>query len=151
MFHYCRVLGVAAVFCGTAFAHSSVQEQPALADGVIHVALPPGKVRMENIVRGGKPLLRLTVGKTVIETRTLFLGDSKGVQQFEAIKEGMHWVPAKGGKGFVIDGVDAREPGSTIAVEDYLKVENLKAGSLYVTTPSINFLWGAAAKPKGNP
>ncbi len=95
--------------------------------------------------------MRVTFGKTVIEAKNIFLGDAKGVQQFEAIKEGMHWVPAKGGKGFVIGGVHKHEPGSSIAVEDYLKVENLKAGSLYVTTPSVKFLWGADAKPIGKP
>ena len=148
MHHYSKLTGLAALICAVAFAPLSAQERPPLPDGVIHIALPPGPVRMENIVRNGKPLLRVSVGKTVIETRTLFLGDAKGAQQIEAIKEGMDWVPAKGGRGVAIDGVDMHGRGDTIGAEDFLTLDKLKAGSVYVTTPTIKFLWGPAAKPK---
>lgn len=130
-------------------AHAVVglaQEGPKLPDGVILVKLPPGEMRKENIIRNGKPILRVTVGKTIIETRELFLGDGKGAIQIEAIKEGMHWVPASGGKGFIFDGSDTSAPGSEIHMEHFLPVEKLKPGSLYITTPSIIFRWGKDAK-----
>jgi len=126
-----------------------------IPEGVIHVQLPRGAFRIENIERDGKPLLRLTAGRTVIEAQTLFLGDAKGVQQIEAIKEGMHWVRPNGGKGGIIDGGMEFEPGSTVgtlATAVHLTVDQMKAGSLYVTTTSINFEWkGQPAKLKPKP
>ena len=129
------------------------QEGLVLPDGVTHVALPPGELRMENVVRNGKPLLRLTVGKTVIETRTIFLGNGKGATHYEAIKEGMHWVPPEGGKGFVVDGVQTFEPGNTIGEPspNFIRVQNLKPGSIYITTQSIKFEFGPGAKAKPKP
>ncbi len=119
-------------------------------DGVTHVALPPGDLRLENFVRNGKPVLRLTVGKTVIETRTIFLGDGKGATVYEATKEGAHWVPPEGGKGFVVDGAQIFASGSTIGEPspNFITVQKLKPGSVYVTTPSIKFQWGPEAKAK---
>ena len=98
-----------------------------LPDGVIHVSLPPGEVRMENIVRKGKYLIRLNVDKTVIEARTMFLGDSKGATHFESTKEGIHWLPASGGKGFLFGNgsVSSREPGSTIEEPDFYPLDKL--------------------------
>ena len=119
-----------------------------LPEGVIHVALPPGEVRMENIVRNGKPLIRVTVDKTVIEARSMFFGNAKGATHYEAIKEGIHWAPASGGKGGVIDGVKFIVPGNTIGDPDFHHLEKLKAGSLFMTTPSIRFLFGPEAKAK---
>ncbi len=45
MHHYYKLLGLAALICAVAFADLSAQERPALPDGVIHVALPPGEFR----------------------------------------------------------------------------------------------------------
>ena len=127
----------------------STEEYLDLPEGVIHVALPPGAIKMEYTVKNGKPLLRLTAGKAVIEARTVFLGDGKAATQFEATKEGIHWPSAKGEKGFVVDGEITHEPGSTIGVlgGDYLTVDQLKPGSVYVTTPSIKFDFRPAPKP----
>jgi hypothetical protein len=150
MQYYSKLLALAALICAVGFAQLSAQERPGLPDGVIHVALPPGAVRLEKIDRKGKPLLRVSVGKTVIEARNIFLGDFKGATEYEATKDGVHWVRPGGKEGPVFGGVQTHEPGSEIAVQDYVKVENLKAGSLFITTPTVKFLWGADAKPKGN-
>jgi hypothetical protein len=124
--------------------------RPKLPDGVVHVQLPPGEVRMENIARVGKPLIRLSVGKTVIEAKSLFLGDSKGATRFESTKEGIHWMPATGAKGFIFGNGSAsvREPGSTIEDPDFFTLEKLKAGSIFLTTPSVRFLFGQPAKAR---
>ena len=54
------------------------------------------------------------------------------------------WDASKEGTGnSYVHGV-----GSTIGYQNFLPVDKLKAGSLYVTTPSINFLWGIDARPK---
>ena len=149
MYHCAIMLSIVASVVGAAATTPhAVQEGPKIPDGVIHVKLPPGNIRMERKYRDGKPLLRFSVGQTVIEARSLFLGDAKGVQQFEAIKEGMHWVRGKGGKGTVTDGVEIHTPGALITVRgNFLRVDELKAGSLYVTTPSIIFDFGPASKP----
>jgi hypothetical protein len=126
------------VFCIAASATCAAQQSPDLPEGVIHVALPPGTLKIENIARKERYLIRVTVGKTVIESRTVFLGDGKGAQEIEATKEGMHWVSPGRKKGFVMDGVQTHEPGSTIGVLEgapFLTVANLKAGSVYLTTP----------------
>jgi hypothetical protein len=117
------------------------QEALILPEGVTHVALPPGTLTMERIMKNGKPLLRLTVGKTVICGRTLFLGDGKHAMQFDATKEGILWARPGGKKGPVIDGTDTYAPGSTLGAKDgeYYKVGELKAGSVYLTTPSVKF------------
>ena len=121
-----------------------------LPDGVIHVALPPGEVRMENIARNGKVFIQLSAGKTVIEAQTMFLGDSKGATRFESTKEGIHWAPASGGKGFIFGNgsPSTREPGSTIGDPDFYALDKLKAGSVFLTTPSVRFVFGPDAKPR---
>lgn len=131
-------------------AEAKAKEGLKLPEGVIHVALPPGEVRMENIARNGKPLIRLSVDKTVVEAQTMFLGDSKGATRFESTKEGIHWAPASGGKGFTFGNgaPSVREPGSTIDEPDYCVPDKLKAGSVFLTTPSIRFVFGTAAKPR---
>jgi hypothetical protein len=70
--------------------------------------------------------------------------------RFEATKEGIHWPHAKGKRGFVLDGEMIEEPGSILGVQEgnYVAVNHLKPGSLYVTTPSITFRFGPAAKEK---
>jgi hypothetical protein len=140
------------VWCAVAAttAPGPTEEYLDLPEGVIHVALPPGKMKMEYTIKKEKPLLRVSAGKAVIEARTIFLGDGKAATQFEATKEGIHWPSAKGEKGFVIDGEWTNEPGSTIGAtaENYITVDQLKSGSVYVTTPSIKFEFKPAAKPK---
>jgi hypothetical protein len=126
------------------------KERLKLSEGVIHVQLPPGEVRMENIARFGKTLIQLSVGKTVIEAKTMFLGDPKGATRFESTKEGIHWTPASGGKGFTFGNGSAsvREPATTIGDPDFYTLDKLKPGSVFVTTPSIRFVFGQAAKPR---
>jgi hypothetical protein len=118
------------------FFNLHAQERSNLPDGVIHVALPPGPFRIENFVRNKKPLLRVSVGKSAIETRTLFLGDFKGVQQVEATKRGMHWVPAKCGEGPYMDGVNEFERDSTIIAAP-VNLGKLKAGSLFLPKSQV--------------
>ena len=115
------------------------QEPLNLPKGVIHVALPPGEFRMEHIMKDGKPLVRVSVGKTVIDAQVVYLGDGKHATVFEATKEGTLWKRPNG-KGFVFGGgVGTYEPGTRIGVlgGHYYRVEQLKAGSIYLTTPSI--------------
>jgi hypothetical protein len=170
---YFILFGVATSVAWLAAAgRAPAQEPPALPEGVTHVALPPGEVRLEYVVRGGKPLLRISAGEAVIETRTVFLGDAKAVLQVEATKKGMRYR-AKGDKGedgFFLKGADIYHPGSRIGVRPSLQlaeadppgtyiitpavmtVDELKAGSIYVTTPSIIFDGGPAlAKEKPKP
>src|SRR5262249_10194423 len=90
---------VAALVCTGATATPAVQDGPKIPDGVIHVKLPPGELHMERFLRNDKPVLRFTVGKTVVEGQTLYLGDDKGAIQFEATRQGMHMVGPKGQQG----------------------------------------------------
>ena len=99
---------------------ANVQQWPKLPEGIIHVQLPPGQLRIDNIIRDDKPILRVTVGKTVIETRSLFLGNDKGATQYEATKEGLHWVRGIGGKGNIVGIAIIQEPGSAINDEDFV-------------------------------
>ena len=57
------------------------------------------------------------------------------------MKEGVHWPSSKGEQGFIVGGVTTYSPGSTLGVlnGDFLTVDQLKAGSIYVTTPSLKF------------
>ena len=57
---------------------------PKLPNGVIWLKLPPGTVSIENTLKDGVPVLRLSVGKTVLEAPTLFLGDRFGATKYEA-------------------------------------------------------------------
>jgi hypothetical protein len=142
MYRFATVLMFAVGVFGTATSPPCAgQEAPALPEGVTHVALPPGTLEMRHILKDGKPLLRLYVGKTVIHGRDLYLGDGKLATKYEAKKEGVHWAGPSGRKGFVFGSGFTHEPGSTIGVEGghYWKVEQLKPGSVYVTTPSVKF------------
>jgi hypothetical protein len=138
MYRFAAVVVTAS--CVLAAAVCSGQEAPNLPEGVTHVALPPGTLELKNILKNGKPLLRLTVDKLVIHARDLYLGDGKHATKYEATKEGVHWAGPSGRKGGVTNGY-IHEPGSTIGVEggDYWKVGQLKPGSVYLTTPSIKF------------
>ncbi len=124
-------------------AKPSVPNRPAdLPDGVIFIALPPGDLRMEDVERNGKPLLRFSVGKTVVEARELFLGDGKGALHFEATKMGIHDVPPGGGEGGYISGVQTYGEGTVLGTKGgFLKVTQLKTGSIYLIAPSIRFVF----------
>jgi len=147
-----RTLGVLIVGYALAATPSpcSAEEYLNFPEGVIHVALPPGALKMQNTVNGDKPLLRVSAGKAVVVARRVFLGDGKSATEFEATKRGIHWAnpdgtPPLGGSGLIICG-----PGLTIEVRGgtYLSVDQLKPGSVYITTPSIKFDFRPAAKPK---
>jgi hypothetical protein len=145
---------VSVLFVGCALAATpplcSAEEYLDLPEGVIHVALPPGAMKLEYTVKGDKPLLRVSAGKAVIVARNVFLGDGKSATEFEATRRGIHWPYPDGRPGSVV-GVDIiYEPGSTIGVLGgaYLSVKQLKPGSVYITTPSIKFDFRPAAKPK---
>jgi hypothetical protein len=137
MYRYVTVMVTAALVLA---AVCSGQEAPNLPEGVTHIALPPGTVKMENITKNGKPVLRLTVGKLVIRARDLYIGDGKHATKYEATKEGVHWAGPSGKKGGVTTGY-IHGPGSTIEVQgrDFWTVDQLKPGSVYLTTPSIKF------------
>ena len=149
----CRyAVGSLIVGCALAAAPPpcSAEEYLNLPEGVIHVALPPGALKIVNTVKGDKPLLRVSAGKAVIVARNVFLGDGKHATEFEATKRGIHWAnpdgkPPLGGSGLIIC-----DPGLTIEVRGgtYLSVDQLKPGSVYITTPSIKFDFRPAAKPK---
>jgi hypothetical protein len=142
MYRFATVVLTGLLVLGIAISPPCAGQEPlVLPEGVTHVALPPGTIRLENIMKDGKHLLRLTVDKLVIHGRAFFLGDGKNALQVEATKEGMHWARPGGRKGFVIDGTDTHEPGSIIGAQGglYWKVGQLKPGSVYLTTPSIKF------------
>ena len=106
-----------------------------LPDGVIHLRLPPGEFSVEDIEREGKIILRITAGKTVIETKSFFIGDGTGAALVQA--------PSKR-----LGNKETNEPGSSLYYEDFISVEKLKAGSFYVTTPSVNVRWFKSAQPR---
>ena len=111
------------------------KEGPNLPEGAIHVALPPGTIAWERIIRNEKPLLRLTVGKTVIEARNVFIGDGKSATEFEATKDGIYWPAPKGGQGQKFGASMSWEGGKLrVPAKDFRTVEGLKPGSVYLTT-----------------
>lgn len=121
-----------------------------LPAGVIHVALPPGDMKIEYTVKNKKPLLRISVGQTVVQARTVFFGDGKHATEYEAREDGIHcYLSKKDRKGFVITGEIEASVGSSEILEDglYYRVDELKPGSIYLTTPSISFRFKRAAKP----
>ncbi|HZT79053.1 MAG TPA: HEAT repeat domain-containing protein [Gemmataceae bacterium] len=127
---------------------------PYLPEGVCYVALPPGTVRWERVFRQGRPLLRVSVGRTVVESRNVFIGDGKAATMYEATKEGIHWPTIKGGRGPLLkDGTMTWEPGGGIGVEggDFLIVDRLKSGVVYLTTPDTRFDFQPAPKVKERP
>ena len=103
---------------------------------------------MEYTVKNKKPLLRISSGKTVVVARSVFLGDGKAATEFVALKDGIMWANTDGSMGVVIDGKIEHGVGTTIGAEDFITVDKLKPGSVYVTTPSIKFMFGPAPKPK---
>jgi hypothetical protein len=116
----CRfIVGSLIVGCALTAASASCAEEEyvKLPEGVIHVVLPPGEVKIEDTIKNGKPLLRLSASKAVIVARRLFLGDGKGATEVEATNEGMHWPHPNGKKGFVLHGEMTHEPGATIGAE----------------------------------
>jgi hypothetical protein len=108
-----------------------------LPEGVIHVSLPPGTIEWVRVFnKNGEPLLRVSVGKTVIEARHVFIGDGKAATEYEATKDGILWPSVKSRKGPLLkDGGMSWESGTTgVAPGDFLAVDKLKPGSLYLTT-----------------
>jgi hypothetical protein len=93
--------------------------------------------------------LRITVGKTVIVAQTVFFGDGKCATEYEARKDGIHWLSPKDRTGFTVTGdiIDHAGGTTSVAFGEYLTVDKLKPGSIYVTTPSIKCQFDAAPKP----
>ena len=106
-----------------------------LPEGVIHVRLPPGEFSVEDVERDGKIVLRITAGKTVIETKSFFIGDGNGAALVQA--------PDKR-----LNNKQINEPGSSLYYEEFVPVEKLKAGSLYITTPSVFVGWFKSVQPR---
>lgn len=153
MFRHVTVLMLAATVCALAAARAPAQKPSQLPADVTLIVLPPGGLRIERVFRDNQPLVRLSVGKTIVEARALFLGDGKGALQVEALKEGMHWVPVEvppgqNGRGTVVRAVQTYKPGTVIGAEAFLTVDQLRAGSVYVMTPSINFEFGPGARAR---
>ena len=119
-----------------------------LPEGVIHVALPPGPVKMEYTFKNKKPLLRISSGSTVVVAHSIFLGDGKAATQFVALKDGIMWAHTDGSMGFVVDGVIEHDVGTTIGTADFITVDKLKPGGVYVTTPSLKFKFGPVPRSK---
>jgi hypothetical protein len=140
------ILGWVFAVCASPCA---AEEFLSLPDGVTHVALPPGTLKVAYKVKDGKPLLRVSVGETAVEARTIFLGDGKAATRFEATKEGVRWVSTKGETSLTISEM-VSEPGSTIGVQGggFLELHELKPGSVYVTTPSIKFTFSTKNPPQ---
>jgi hypothetical protein len=106
-----------------------------LPEGVIHVRLPPGEFSVEDVERDGKIILRITAGKTIIETKSFFIGDGCGAALVQA--------PEKR-----LNNKQVNEPGSSLYYEDFVPVKKLKAGSLYITTPSVSVGWFKSVRPR---
>ncbi len=129
--------------------YCSAAEYLDLPAGVTHIALPPGAVKIEYTVKNKKPLLRISVGNTAVVAQSVFFGDGKSAAQYEATKAGIHRPHADGSEGPLDDGEIISEPGSTeVRLDGGLPVARLKPGSVYITTPSVTFEFGPAAKPK---
>jgi hypothetical protein len=125
MYRFATVVVTGLSVLGIAISPPCAGQEPlVLPEGVTHVALPPGTLELKNILKNGKPLLRLSVGQTVIYARNLYLGDGKHATKNEAIKEGVHWAGPSGRKGGVTNGY-IHEPGATIEVKggDFWRVE----------------------------
>ena len=118
---------------------------PKLPDGVIHVRLPPGTFNLKPVKLNDKVFIRITVGKTIIETQKFYFGDRWGCMQFEVVKDEIHWwAGTLAGK--------TTPPGSTsYMAAEYVTVDQLKPGSLLVTSPSFDFRWGKDAIRKDLP
>jgi hypothetical protein len=106
-----------------------------LPEGVVHVRLPPGEFSVEDIERDGKVILRITASKTVIETKSFFIGDGNGAALVQAPTQRLRNKQTNG-------------PGSSLYYEDFVPVDKLKPGSLYITTPSVNVGWFTTAQPR---
>ena len=118
-----------------------------LPAGVIHVTLPPGDIKIEYTVKDKKPLLRITVGQTVIVAHTVFFGDGKNAKQMSAAEDGIHRV-SPGGGDIVTDGSIEWSGGTHTFVGGYISVDQLKRGSVYLTTPTVKFKFQPEPKPE---
>jgi hypothetical protein len=128
------------------------QERSGLPAGVTRITLPPGEVTLEFVKSKKTPTVKIIVGQTVIEGERLFLGDGKVAMEVEATKEGMHFPSSTGKKGLVLEGEWTNQPGAVIDLgTDYLGLDQLKAGSVYVITPSVKFRYEARPKLQPKP
>ena len=116
-------------------------QAPKLPDGVTYVKLPPGSLRMEFINRHGAGVVRVSVDKMFVEARTLFLGDGKGVMRFDARQDGIEWALSDDRK-IPVGSHTLNEAGSELWGQAAANtIEKLKGGSIYLTTPSLHFVW----------
>jgi hypothetical protein len=144
----CLIPALTLVALGAVADSGRADEYLDLPAGVIHVALPPGDMKIEYTVKDKKPLLRITVGRTVVIAKAVFFGDGKSAKQMSAAEDGIHWVDAAGGGDVVTNGSITEGTGGTHTfVGGYLPVNQLKSGSVYLTTPSVLFKFGAPRKP----
>jgi hypothetical protein len=118
------------------------------------IKLPPGDVKWENVKTKDGMIIRVTCGKNTTEGKCLFYGDGKVAIKVVATDEGMEFVHAWGmegpgessgsldgdGKWFVINGSQTDKPGMIWLLEpDAPTAGDLKAGNVYIVTPSIKF------------
>ena len=115
-------------------------------EGIVHLRLPRGTVKMENVLREGKPVIRLSVKETVLEASFFFFGNEKGAIQFVAFDDGVYIVPPKGDKVQICDGVWTNQPGSKIGATEFFNLDQLAKGNVFVSSPSIVLELG----PKNN-
>src|SRR6266542_279684 len=104
MSRYIFALAVSACAVVAIPCSCSADEHLDLPDGVTHVAIPRGDGKIEYTVKDKKPLLRITVGQTVIVAQTVFFGDGKNAKQMSAAEDGIHWVATGGTADHVVDG-----------------------------------------------
>jgi len=155
-----RVLLLAAVVCLLPPADAQMRGAPAppakekkedaltLPEGVIHVSLPPGTIKWVRVFNTkGDPLLRVSVGETVIEARQVFIGDGKAATLYEATKDGIHWPSVPGGRGGTMEGMEWKGGTTCLAPGDFLRVNQLKRGNLYLTTPDPNHKFEFGVNP----
>jgi hypothetical protein len=124
--------------------HAEIAEKapsPVLPEGVIHIKLPPGVLEIKPTKVNGKSMIRITAGKSLIETSKFYLGDRWGCTQFEIAGDVIHWIPPKGGMGDTLAGM-VKQPGTAYYSQSFVALDQLKAGSVLLTSPSFVFRWG---------
>jgi hypothetical protein len=125
-----------------------------LREGVIHISLPPGTIEWERVFNTkGEPLLRVSIGGTVIEARQVFIGDGKGATLYEATEKGIHWPSVPGGEGPTVGGMEWNSGTTALSPGDFVPLDKLKPGNLYLTTqdPNHKFEFPPIAKDKPKP
>jgi hypothetical protein len=64
----------------------------------------------------------------------------QGRGQFKAVDDIIHWMPPKGGMGDRLAGM-SKEPGAGYFSQSYVSLDQLKRGSVLITSPSFVFRW----------